>query len=298
MTQFSPMRAWWFLVVFSFRRMLKIRQLVSIAIGLLILTSLIVVLITTQFGWDRTRVALRRNDPAKLQYVVGGMAGPAIEKSEYLDAIKRENQPLPVFSRWMVFFLYLGFLLPIWTLSFATSALGTERESRSLIWLMTRPMPRWGIYLAKFIAVIPWCLALNLVGFLIICQSAGHIGRQAFLLFWPAVIAGSLAFTAIFHLMGAICPRPAIVGLLYAFFFETILSELPVPGTVKRLSINYYTRCLMYSTAEENGIPTESASLFVPVSDQLAWIVLVGATVAFTVLGMWWFGRTEPREEA
>ena len=48
--------------------------------------------------------------------------------------------------------------------------------------------------------------------------------------------------------------RPAVVGLLYAFFFETILSELPVPGTVKRLSINYYTRCLMYSAAGEKDV--------------------------------------------
>ncbi len=119
MTQFSPMRAWWFLVVFSFRRMLKIRQLVSIAIGLLDPD-----LAHCRLDYDPVRLGshascIASNDPAKLQYVVGGMAGPAIEKSEYLDAIKRENQPLPVFSRWMVFFLYLGFLLPIWTLSFA-----------------------------------------------------------------------------------------------------------------------------------------------------------------------------------
>ena len=29
-----------------------------------------------------------------------------------------------------------------------------------------------------------------------------------------------------------------------------MLSELPIPGTLKRLDINYYTRCLLYSAAE------------------------------------------------
>jgi hypothetical protein len=84
---------------------------------------------------------------------------------------------------------------------------------------------------------------------------------------------------------------------LYAFFFETILSELPVPGTVKRLSINYYTRCLMYSSARAEGVPTESAALFVPVSDRVAWIVLIGATIVVTAVGMWLFARTEYRDD-
>jgi len=215
-----------------------------------------------------------------------------------MKTIYKENSPVAVFSRWLVFFLFLGFLLPLWNLAFATSAFGAERESRSLIWLMTRPMPRSGIYLAKFLALLPWCLALNLGGFVLICLSGGEAGREALGLYWPAVIAGTLAFAAVFHLIGALFSRPAIVGLLYAFFFETILSELPVPGTVKRLSINYYTRCLMYSAAQTEDVPTESAVLFVPVSNSLAWMVLIGATVVVTALGMWLFSRSEYRDDA
>ena len=74
-----------------------------------------------------------------IQVVTGGMAGPLIEKSSLMQSIRNESKPLAVFSRWLVFFLFLGFLLPLWNLSFATSALGSDRENRSLIWLMTRP---------------------------------------------------------------------------------------------------------------------------------------------------------------
>jgi ABC-type transport system involved in multi-copper enzyme maturation permease subunit len=162
---------------------------------------------------------------------------------------------------------------------------------------MTRPLPRSGIYLAKFLAVLPWCLALNLGGYACICLCGGETGRLALPLYWPAICAGTLAFAAVFHLIAALFSRPTIVGLLYAFFFETILSELPVPGTVKRLSINYYTRCLMYSAARSDNVPVESDALFVPVSNRMSWLVLLGATAVITAIGMWWFARSEQRDD-
>ncbi|MCE9532664.1 MAG: hypothetical protein K8T89_16320 [Planctomycetes bacterium] len=294
----SPFRAWLFLVGFSFRQMSRVKQMVGIAVGLLLVTCLVTSLVTMRFGWDRTEMRLQRSNPMTLQYAAGSMVGPVIEKSPLMESIRRESKPLAVFSRWLVFFLFLGFLLPLWNLSFATSALGSDRENRSLIWLITRPMPRSGIYLAKFVALIPWCLALNLGGFVLICLSGGETGRKALSLYWPAVLAGSLAFAAIFHLIAALFSRPAVVGLLYAFFFETILSELPVPGTMKRLSINYYTRCLMYSAARTEDVPVESTALFVPVSDELAWFVLISVTVGVTAIGMWLFSRSEYRDDA
>lgn len=294
----SPTRSWWFLLGFSFRQLGRVRQMVGIAVGLLLVTCLVTSLVTLNFGWDRTEMRLRRNNPMTIQYVAGGMAGPVIEQSAYMGMIRKENRPLPVFSRWLVFFVFLGFLLPLWTLAFATSALGADRESRSLIWLTTRPMSRSGIYMAKFLALLPWCLAMNLGGFALVCLSGGEAGRKALSMYWPAVLAGTVTFAAVFHLIAALFSRPAVVGLLYAFFFETILSELPVPGTVKRLSINYYTRCLMYSEARKEDVPTESAALFAPVSDRVAWLVLVGATVVITAVGMWLFSRTEYRDDA
>jgi ABC-type transport system involved in multi-copper enzyme maturation permease subunit len=294
----SPWRSWLFLVAFSFRRLARVKTIVGIAVGLLLLTCLVTAIVTVNFGWDRTEWRLKRNNPMTIQFVTGTAAGPVIENSSVMEAIRNESKPLAVFSRWLVFFMFLGFLLPLWNLSFATSALGADRENRSLIWLMTRPIPRSGIYLAKFLAVLPWCLALNLGGFCLICLCGGETGRMALSLYWPAILAGSLAFTAIFHFIAALFPRPAIVGLLYAFFFETILSELPVPGTVKRLSVNYYVRCLLYSGARSENVPVESESLFVPVSDRVAWLVLVGAAIAITALGMWLFSRREYRDDA
>lgn len=294
----SPVRAFAFLIGFAVRRQARVRQMVGIAVGLLFICLLLVGAFTASGGWqNRYEWRFNRVKPYTVEYLAGAVARPAADQSDYMIRFRQETQPLAVFSRWVVFLLFLGFLLPLFSLSFATGALGQEREGRSLVWLMTRPLPRSGVYLAKFLGMLPWCMALTVGGFGLLCLAGGDTGRRAFPLYAPGIFAGTLAFAALFHLFGALFPRPSIVGLLYAFFFETLLSELPIPGTLKRLSINYYTRCLLYSAAETRDVPVESSSLFVPVSPTTAWAVLLGATVGLTVLGMWLFAKMEHRDD-
>ena len=293
----TAFRAWTYLVVFSFRRQMRVRQMVGVALGLLVICLLLVTTFTASAGWDRYEWRIDRIKPYAVEHLAGGLAHAAIDESEYMARIRQETRPVAVFSRWVVFLMFLGFLLPLFSLSFGTSALGQDRESKSLVWLLTRPLPRASIYLAKFFGVLPWCLLMNMGSFGLLCVAGGEPGWKAFVLYAPGIFAGTLAFAAVFHLFGAISSRPAIVGLLYAFFFETMLSEVPIPGTLKRLSVNYYTRCLLYSAAETENVPTESASLFVPVEPMTAWIVLLSATISITLLGMWLFSRREYRDD-
>src|SRR5439155_13564680 len=84
-----------------------------------------------------------------------------------------------LFSRAVIFPIFTTFLLPLLSLSFATEALGREREDRNLLWLLTRPLPRPAIYLAKYVAVLPWALGLNLGGLAVLCLAAGAPGWTA-----------------------------------------------------------------------------------------------------------------------
>src|SRR5262249_47226634 len=131
------------------------------------------------------------------------------------------------FSRWVVLGTFLGFVLPLFTLSYASAAFGTDRESRSLVWLMTRPIPRSAIYLAKFLGTLPWCVAFGLGGFVILCLAGGDLGQQALAMYWPAAAVATVAFAALFHLIGAVFRRPVVVGLVYVFFFEALVAALP-----------------------------------------------------------------------
>jgi ABC-type transport system involved in multi-copper enzyme maturation permease subunit len=190
-----------------------------------------------------------------------------------------------------LFSTFLSFLLPILSLSFATDAVGSDRESGNLIWLLTRPLPRPTIYLAKFIAVLPWTLLLNVGGFAIICLTAGKPGRMALSLYWPSVCCGTLAFSALYLWIGAAFRRPAVVAIVYSFFLETIFGNLP--GYLKRASISFYTRCMMFSAAKEYDVQPEKPSIYLAVDGETALMVLLGVTAVLLALGMVWFSRRE-----
>ena len=192
--------------------------------------------------------------------------------------------------------VFLGFLLPIWTLSFAVSSFGSEREGRSLVWLTSRPIPRSSQYLAKLLGTLPWAVGFSMFGFWLLCVAAGGPGHMAFASYWPAILGGALAFTSLFHLIGAVFPRPAVVALVYAFFIEALASDL-LPGTLKRISISYYSRCLVYHSALADGWQLENPAVLQPLSVTTCWAVLMSLSVAFTVIGMVWFARNEYQDD-
>jgi ABC-type transport system involved in multi-copper enzyme maturation permease subunit len=272
--------------------------MVWIALGLLAFTVFVIFLIAQagRFSMDHRRHPFRSGPTyAQILFVLTN-AGWDIQGAQQAvtGAIRvtlRKSAGFYVFSNWIVFFIFTPFLLPLWSLSFATEGLGREREARNLIWVLTRPLSRPAIYLAKYVAILPWCLALNLGGFWLICLAAGEAGRPAFFLYWPAVLGGSLAFSALFHLMGACFRRPAVIAILYAFFLETIAGNLP--GHLKRLSISFYTRCLMFDRAHDLNIRPERPSLYLAVDGTTAAWVLAGITLLCLAAGMWLFARAE-----
>src|SRR5262249_7087403 len=143
------------------------------------------------------------------------------------------------FSNTVIFFWFLRFLMPLWCVSFATEALGGEREGSRLVWLLTRPLARPAIYLAKYLAQLPWSVGLTLGGFVALCLAGGRSGPLAIRLYWPAVLCGVLAFTSLYYFIGAFFKWPAVVALVYSFFLETLMGDMP--GYLKRASVSFYT---------------------------------------------------------
>jgi len=327
----SAFRAWTVLVVQSFQRHWRVRQMGWVSLGLLGIVVAWVAVFTARGGWDLANQRARRSAGTNRQeaerlrpasrYAALGDEGPAPvlrphEVPNPLNPTEDAFQALVLsvphavmtsdkfladwafmtYSRWVVHFVFMGFVLPLFTLSYASGAFGTDRESRSLVWLMTRPIPRSAIYLAKFLGTLPWCLMFGLGGFAAVCLAGGPVGREALARYWPAVTMATLAFAALFHLIGAIFQRPVVVGLVYVFFFEAVVAALP--GSLKLLSLTFYARSLMYNEAAAAGYPIDMLpSMAAAVSSETAWAVLGGATVAITLAGMWLFARSEYRDD-
>ena len=326
----SPLRAWCYLVWLCVLRLARLRQMVAIALALLALMASVVGLTTfagrggmEQWHWRwppppgppimRLTYEETVQGMQLLPRALSGSASALVSQNALTgwgptpafalqDAIAGASESclkrsrFYLFSTWLVFSVFLGFLLPILSLSFATEALGGEREGRTLLWLLTRPLPRSSIYLAKFIALLPWSVGLNLGGFALLCAAAGAPGHLAFRLYWPAVLGGTIAFCALFHLMGACFRRAAVVALVYSFFLETILGSMP--GTMKRISLSFYTRCLMFDAAQPYGVHPEKPSIYLPVDRVTAWSVLAIVTAVLLISGMVIFARSEYQDLA
>jgi hypothetical protein len=84
---------------------------------------------------------------------------------------------------------------------------------------------------------------------------------------------------------------------VYIFFFETLVANLP--GSLKRLSLNYYVRSLLYNDAASvaPSVRPESVDVYDPMGSAACWIVLLSATAVITMIGAWLFSRQEPKEE-
>jgi len=250
----SAWRAWCYLVGLSFRRQARAHLMAWIALVLLAFTAFVVALNTSEGRWDPPK-GFRQ------------------------------------FSDWIGLGMFCDFLLPLWSLSFATEALGREREAHNLIWVLTRPLSRLAIFLAKFVAILPWVLGFNLGGFGLICVLAGETGVLAFQLYWPAVLAGSVAYAALFHMMGAWFRRAAVVAVVYSFFLESFMGRMP--GYWKRGSISFYTRCLMFAAGADYDVQPVNPANYIPVGAATAYVFLTAATTLFLAWGIRVFSRSE-----
>lgn len=298
----STWRAWHNLVWLSLRRQARGHWLVWISLGLLAITSIIVHLNTANNRWNMGHWRSRRTPMTFAQQLVQLEAAGQIPWSPAARGVHfaataswvtaaQVTPGLALYSNFIVFSLFATFLLPLWTLSFATEALGREREGQTLIWLLVRPIPRPAIFLAKYLAVLPWCLAFNLGGLFLMCWLGGAPGRAAFGLYWQPALWATLAFAALFHLIGACIRRAGIVALLYAFFLETLAGNMP--GHFKRLSVSFYMRCMMFENAHDFGIGPERPWIYQPVSGTTSLLVLILATLALLLVGMAAFSRSE-----
>jgi ABC-2 type transport system permease protein len=158
----------------------------------------------------------------------------------------------------LLYLLYPQSLVILATLLYGSGLLSAEIEARTLVYLLSRPLPRWTILAVKYAATVLVLAALCLVSLTVSTALAGFPGG---LRTWSAlavsVCLACLAYTAIFGLIGLLAPRRAVpVGLIYAGVLEIALSF--VPAFVNQLSVSHYLRSLAYAMSGLSGLPQEA----------------------------------------
>ncbi len=132
-------------------------------------------------------------------------------------------------------------VLPLLALVFGTAALGSELDDGTGTYLLTKPVARWRIVLAKLAVAGGLTSALVvasvvLAGILIVGFDGP--GLEVILRFVAATTIGAFAYAAVFLALGVLTSRALIIGLIYTFLWEGGLAGL-FDG-VQVLSIRQY----------------------------------------------------------
>jgi len=242
------------------------------------------------------RLSLRRQFFTRQTIVMLVLLGLAVLIT-YLWSLPKLWHPDPRTSaelaRQIVLPLYMGFLLPVICLGYASAAIADERTGETLVYLLTTNIPRPLVYLSKYAAALLLTLGMTLGGLAALCLVPGKIGLGALGVFWTVTACATTAYVGLFLLFSAGVRRATFLALAYALMIETLTGN--IPGVVKRITVSFYAKSWLYESGETLDLAPSGVALglFDPVSAAAAQSVLALASVGFLALGIWVFSRKE-----
>ena len=132
-------------------------------------------------------------------------------------------------------------ILPLVALVYGTAVLGAEIEDGTAVYVLSKPIPRVQIVLAKLAA--SWlATSVTVGGFALLAALFGIAGASddgMLLGFTVGIVLGALAYSALFVFLSVLTSRALIAGLAYVFIWEGLINGL-FDGT-RLLSVRHYT---------------------------------------------------------
>jgi ABC-2 type transport system permease protein len=184
--------------------------------------------------------------------------------------------------------LIIRTVLPLIALVFGTGALGTELEDGTIVYLLTKPIRRWRIVLAKGVVAAGLTAALIvpatlLTGLIATTQDSSMAGPTV--AYAIAAGIGGAAYALAFMALSSFTTRALAIGLGYVLLWEGVLSGL-FEGT-RLFSIRQATLGL---AAELQGVDYADT-----LGGSTAGLVLAAVIVGSVLLGSWRLSRYQLR---
>ena len=169
--------------------------------------------------------------------------------------------------------LGLAVVLPVIALIVGTGVLGSEVDDGTIVHILTKPLPRSGIIMAKLGVAIGVTAVTTAIPLFVSGVLADSV-RLGLALAAGAVV-GAAAYSALFLLLSLLTRRPVLLGLAYILVWEGLLARF-VSGT-RVLSIEQYV-----ITVTDKIAPTDllTARVSVPVTIVMSAIFAIGCTIA------------------
>jgi ABC-2 type transport system permease protein len=174
-------------------------------------------------------------------------------------------------------------LMPLAALILGTTAFGAEIDDGTIVYLLTKPIPRRTIVLVK------WCVAAVIAAVLtgVATLVAGMIGLAGAadavsiaIGYAVAVAAGSMVYVAAFVALSLFTSRALIIGLLYVLVWEGALAG-SFPG-IRFLSVRQYVLAIADALGAPVGVDPLDPAVAMVLS---GLVVLVALGLAIRRLG-------------
>ena len=164
-------------------------------------------------------------------------------------------------------------VLPLVAILAASSVLGPEVDDGSIVYLLSKPVNRYGIAFSKWVVALGATLTAGALSILVAALITGDSSR-AVALFVGAAVAGT-TYSALFLAISAVTRHAVIASLMFVLIWESLLGNL-FTG-IAWLSISQWGLRIGHAASDELPDPAS-----------LPWAII--ASVVVTVAGVWFAG--------
>lgn len=164
-------------------------------------------------------------------------------------------------------------MVPLIGVIAGTGAIGPEIDDGSIVYLLAKPVKRPTIIVTKLFVAIAVTMAFSAVPTFVAGYILNGNGQQIAVAYTVAALVASIAYSALFLLLGTVSRHAVVFGLVYALVWETLFGSL-VPGA-RTLSVQQWSLALAEKIGGEGIITSE-------VGMPLAVALLAGVTLLAT----------------
>ncbi|MDT0342092.1 ABC transporter permease [Streptomyces litchfieldiae] len=173
----------------------------------------------------------------------------------------------------------LASMVPLIGVIAGTGAIAPEIDDGSIVYLLSKPLNRRTIIVTKLLVAIGVTVAFTTLPILLAGLILNGNSQQIATAFTAAAAVASIAYSAVFLLLGTVSRNAVVFGLVYALVWEALFGSL-VPGA-RTLSIQQWSLALAERIAADGADITSDVAL------PTAVILLAAATL----LGTWYAGE-------
>lgn len=172
----------------------------------------------------------------------------------------------------------LATMVPIIGVIAGTGAIGPEIDDGSVVYLLAKPLKRPTIIFTKLIVAIAVTMAFSALPTFIAGMILNGNGQQIAVAYTVAALVASIAYAALFLLLGTVTRHAVVFGLVYALVWEALFGSL-VSGA-RTLSVQQWALAVGHKVTggdlvtSDVGLPTATVFL-----------------VVVTVLATWYAGQ-------